>query len=80
MLLGFVLSSIYNTYTGFKNASNGKYLASIASKYRENVINTSASFAVWGFLFSAYDCSLVWYRKKVSDLLRMHVNGKLILI
>lgn len=64
--MGLIGGSVFQFFKGFRNAPKGinKRFASslVAIKTRSPVIG--GSFAVWGGLFSAVDCSLIYIRKK----------------
>lgn len=64
--MGLLGGSVFHGISGFRNAPSGNYrrlYGSIANIKAKAPI-TGGNFAVWGGLFSALDCSLVYIRKK----------------
>jgi hypothetical protein len=77
--LGFIGGSVWHFFGGIRNAPAGKKLELAWSRvttrapilgglivFYRNFILFVGSFAVWGTLFSACDCTLTHYRKKVK--------------
>ncbi|CAH1782605.1 unnamed protein product [Owenia fusiformis] len=64
--MGAIGGSVFHSIKGYRNAPAGHYRRLIGSltavKTRAPI--TGGNFAVWGGLFSAIDCSLVYVRKK----------------
>ncbi|KAF5748538.1 mitochondrial import inner membrane translocase subunit TIM17-2-like [Tripterygium wilfordii] len=62
--MGAVGGSAYHFLIGMKNSPRGQRLVNGAQMVRMNAPRVGGSFAVWGGLFSACDCSLVYLRQK----------------
>lgn len=64
--MGAIGGSVFHGIKGFRNAPSGHYRRLIGSfvSIKERAPITGGNFAVWGGLFSAIDCSLVYIRKK----------------
>uniref|UniRef100_A0A6V7QXV9 Mitochondrial import inner membrane translocase subunit TIM17-2-like n=1 Tax=Ananas comosus var. bracteatus TaxID=296719 RepID=A0A6V7QXV9_ANACO len=62
--MGAVGGSAYHFIRGLYNSPNGERLAGGAQAVRMNAPRVGGSFAVWGGLFSAFDCSMVYLRQK----------------
>ncbi|KAK6176247.1 hypothetical protein SNE40_014565 [Patella caerulea] len=64
--MGAIGGSLFHGIKGFRNAPSGNYRRLIGSfvSLKEKAPITGGNFAVWGGLFSAIDCSLVYVRKK----------------
>lgn len=64
--MGAIGGSLFHGIKGFRNAPSGNYRRLIGSfvtlKSRAPIVG--GNFAVWGGLFSAIDCSMVYLRKK----------------
>lgn len=64
--MGAIGGSVFHSIKGFRHAPSGHYRrlmgSLLAVKARAPI--TGGNFAVWGGLFSAIDCSLVYVRKK----------------
>lgn len=81
--LGFVGGSVWHFFGGIRNAPAGKKLELAWSRVttRAPILGglivlvaisfSLGSFAVWGTLFSACDCTLTHYRKKVSSFVNL---------
>eukprot|EP00604_Paraphysomonas_vestita_P003221 CAMPEP_0174821946 /NCGR_PEP_ID=MMETSP1107-20130205/11537_1 /TAXON_ID=36770 /ORGANISM="Paraphysomonas vestita, Strain GFlagA" /LENGTH=217 /DNA_ID=CAMNT_0016039617 /DNA_START=12 /DNA_END=662 /DNA_ORIENTATION=+ len=63
-LFGFVGGSIWHFFGGIRNAPSGKKLELAWSRVTTRAPILGGSFAVWGTLFSACDCTLTHFRKK----------------
>lgn len=63
-LFGFVGGSIWHFFGGIRNAPSGKKLELAWSRVTTRAPILGGSFAVWGTLFSACDCTLTYFRKK----------------
>ncbi|CAL9063797.1 unnamed protein product [Musa banksii] len=62
--MGAVGGSAFHFIKGLYNAPNGERLAGGAQAVRMNAPRVGGSFAVWGGLFSVFDCSMVYVRQK----------------
>jgi len=64
--MGAIGGSVFHSIKGYRNAPSGNYRrlinAFITVKERAPVVG--GNFAIWGGLFSAIDCSLIYMRKK----------------
>ncbi|OAF66388.1 Mitochondrial import inner membrane translocase subunit tim17 [Intoshia linei] len=64
--MGAIGGSIFHSIVGYRNAPSGQYQrfhgAINSVKFKAPI--TGGNFAVWGGLFSAVDCSMVYIRKK----------------
>lgn len=77
--MGVVGGGIWHSVKGFRNAprgwSNRLYYAVDAVKARSPV--TGGSFATWGALFAAFDCTFAAVRhKEVTDFRRPYLHEK----
>lgn len=62
--MGAVGGSAFHFIKGMKNSPNGERLLGGAQAVRMNAPRVGGSFAVWGGLFSVFDCSMVYVRQK----------------
>lgn len=62
--MGAVGGSAFHLIKGIYNSPNGERLAGGAQAVRMNAPRVGGSFAVWGGLFSAFDCTMVYVRQK----------------
>ncbi|XP_074644977.1 mitochondrial import inner membrane translocase subunit Tim17-B-like [Tubulanus polymorphus] len=64
--MGGIAGSLFHAIKGYRNAPSGQYRRLMGSlvAVKERAPITGGNFAVWGGLFSAIDCSLVYVRKK----------------
>ncbi|GFS26358.1 mitochondrial import inner membrane translocase subunit TIM17 [Elysia marginata] len=64
--MGAIGGSLFHGIKGFRNAPSGNYRRLISSfvTLKERAPIVGGNFAVWGGLFSAIDCSMVYMRKK----------------
>ncbi|CAN6299848.1 unnamed protein product [Urochloa humidicola] len=62
--MGLLGGSVYHFAKGLYNSPSGHRLAGGATTARMNAPRIAGGFAVWGGLFSAFDCALVHARKK----------------
>lgn len=62
--MGAVGGSVYHFVRGFYNSPRGERLIGATQTVGMNAPRTGGSFAVWGGLFSAFDCSMVYVRQK----------------
>ncbi|KAH7651478.1 Mitochondrial inner membrane translocase complex subunit Tim17 protein [Dioscorea alata] len=62
--MGAVGGSAFHFIKGLYNSPNGVRLAGGVQAVRMNAPRVGGSFAVWGGLFSAFDCSMVYVRQK----------------
>ncbi|KAK3602935.1 hypothetical protein CHS0354_039354 [Potamilus streckersoni] len=64
--MGAIGGSVFHGIKGLRNAPTGHYRRLISSfeSIRIRAPITGGNFAVWGGLFSAIDCSMVYVRKK----------------
>ncbi|KAG2540083.1 mitochondrial import inner membrane translocase subunit TIM17-2-like [Panicum virgatum] len=62
--MGAVGGSAFHFVKGLYNSPNGHRLAGGATAVRMHAPRVGGSFAVWGTLFSAFDCAMVYARQK----------------
>jgi mitochondrial import inner membrane translocase subunit TIM17 len=62
--MGAVGGSFFHFFKGTYNSPNGMRLAGGAQGVRMNAPRVGGSFAVWGGLFSSFDCAMVYARQK----------------
>ncbi|EFA79540.1 mitochondrial import inner membrane translocase subunit 17 [Heterostelium album PN500] len=62
--MGCVFSTIGNTFSGVRNAPRGERIVNAFTLVRKNAPRLGGNFAVWGTLFSGFDCTLAYIRKK----------------
>ncbi|CAA7410834.1 unnamed protein product [Spirodela intermedia] len=62
--MGAIGGSAFHFIKGMSNSPNGERLAGGAQGVRMNAPRVGGSFAVWGGLFSAFDCTMVYVRQK----------------
>lgn len=62
-LLGSIGGSVFHAFSGWRNAPSGKALAMAIGQVRARSPVTGGNFAVWGGLFSIFDCSLAAIRR-----------------
>lgn len=62
--MGAVGGSVFHFLKGLHNSPKGHRLAGGTTAVRMNVPRVGGSFAVWGGLFSTFDCAMVYARKK----------------
>ncbi|KAL6841693.1 hypothetical protein ACP4OV_028205 [Aristida adscensionis] len=62
--MGAVGGSVFHFLKGSFNSPNGERLAGGAQAVRMNAPRVGGSFAVWGGLFSTFDCAMVYARQK----------------
>lgn len=62
--MGAVGGSIFHLIKGMKNSPKGERLLGGSQAVRMNAPRVGGSFAVWGGLFSVFDCSMVYLRQK----------------
>ncbi|XP_059152263.1 mitochondrial import inner membrane translocase subunit Tim17-A-like [Physella acuta] len=64
--MGAIGGSLFHGVKGFRNAPSGNYRRLISSfvTLKERAPIVGGNFAVWGGLFSAIDCTMVYMRKK----------------
>jgi mitochondrial import inner membrane translocase subunit TIM17 len=62
--MGAVGGSFFHFIKGTYNSPNGMRLAGGAQAVRMNAPRVGGSFAVWGGLFSSFDCAMVYARQK----------------
>jgi|ERR1712004_384107 len=64
--MGAIGGSVFHSIKGFRNAPSGNYRRMMGSflAVKQRAPITGGNFAVWGGLFSAIDCTLVYTRKK----------------
>merc|ERR1712142_102040 len=64
--MGVIGGSVFHSIKGFRNAPRGHYrrLLGALSNVKRSAPVTGGNFGVWGFCFSAIDCSMVYIRKK----------------
>ncbi|GJN33007.1 hypothetical protein PR202_gb21563 [Eleusine coracana subsp. coracana] len=62
--MGALGGSAFHFVKGLRNSPNGTRIAGGLEAMRLNVPGVAGRFAVWGGVFSACDCALVYVRKK----------------
>ncbi|GAB2225344.1 hypothetical protein Droror1_Dr00006136 [Drosera rotundifolia] len=62
--MGAVGGSAFHFLKGIRNSPAGERLAGGVNAVRMNAPKIGGSFAVWGGLFSVFDCSMVYVRQK----------------
>lgn len=62
--MGAVGGSAFHFLKGLYNAPKGDRLLAASQAVRLNAPRVGGSFAVWGGLFSTFDCSMVYLRQK----------------
>lgn len=62
--MGAVGGSAFHFLKGIYNSPSGSRLAGGSQAVRMNAPRVGGSFAVWGGLFSAFDCTMVYVRQK----------------
>ncbi|KAK2184981.1 hypothetical protein NP493_248g00021 [Ridgeia piscesae] len=64
--MGAIGGGVFHSIKGFRNAPSGQYrrLIGCMLAVKERAPITGGNFAVWGGLFSAIDCTMVYIRKK----------------
>ncbi|CAN4090291.1 unnamed protein product [Withania somnifera] len=62
--MGAVGGSAFHFLKGIYNSPNGERLIGGTQAVRMNAPRIGGSFAVWGGLFSTFDCSMVYLRQK----------------
>ena len=63
-MFGLVGGSVYHSIGGARNAPKGQMMSQAVSRVRARVPMLGGSFAVWGTLFSGFDCTLTAVRHK----------------
>jgi import inner membrane translocase subunit TIM17 len=63
MRAGSIGGSVLHSFNGWRNAPKGKALAMMIGQVRARSPMTGGNFAVWGGLFSIFDCSLAAIRR-----------------
>lgn len=63
-VFGLVGGSVWHLFGGIRNAPKGQRWVQAVSRVRARVPITGGSFAVWGVLFSCFDCTFTYLRKK----------------
>ncbi|EGG17340.1 mitochondrial import inner membrane translocase subunit 17 [Cavenderia fasciculata] len=62
--MGCIGSTIANMVSGYRNASRGERIINSFTLVRRYAPRLGGNFAIWGTLFSGFDCSLAYIRKK----------------
>ncbi|KAF5396426.1 Mitochondrial import inner membrane translocase, partial [Paragonimus heterotremus] len=64
--MGTIGGSIVHSYKGYRNAPSGftRKLASAMANSRQRAPLVGGAFAIWGGMFTAVDCTLVFARQK----------------
>ncbi|GAB4839020.1 hypothetical protein Ancab_028548 [Ancistrocladus abbreviatus] len=62
--MGAVGGSVFHFLKGVYNSPKGERFAGGSQAVRMNAPRVGGSFAVWGGLFSAFDCTMVYVRQK----------------
>eukprot|EP01137_Pigoraptor_chileana_P029266 Opistho-2@14273 len=62
--MGLVGGSVWHSFKGYKNSPKGARFAGTISAIKTRGPVLGGNFAVWGGLFSTFDCSLIALREK----------------
>jgi len=62
--MGAIGGGLWNMVKGARNSPRGERMQGSISAIRARAPILGGNFAVWGGLFSSFDCSLVWLRRK----------------
>jgi len=62
--MGAIGGGVWNSVKGARNSPRGERLLGSIMAVRARAPVLGGNFAVWGGLFSSFDCTLVWLRKK----------------
>ena len=62
--MGAIGGGVWNSVKGARNSPRGERLLGSSMAVRARAPVLGGNFAVWGGLFSSFDCTLVWLRKK----------------
>mmetsp|Transcript_5418 Transcript_5418/g.11807 ORF Transcript_5418/g.11807 Transcript_5418/m.11807 type:complete len:311 (+) Transcript_5418:304-1236(+) len=62
--MGAIGGGIWNSVKGARNSPRGERLIGSVQAVRARAPILGGNFAVWGGLFSMFDCTLVWLRRK----------------
>ena len=63
-VFGVAGGTVWHAVGGARNAAKGHMMAQALSRVKTRVPILGGSFAVWGTLFSCFDCSFTYLRKK----------------
>lgn len=63
--MGIIGGSLFNSFKGYRNAAVNQKMRTMFREVRVRSPLMGVQFAAWGGMFSAIDCCLVGYRKKV---------------
>ena len=62
--MGAIGGGVWNSVTGARNSPRGERLWGSLQAVRARAPVLGGNFAVWGGMFSTFDCTLVWMRRK----------------
>ena len=62
--MGAIGGGVWNSVKGARNSPRGERLLGSSMAVRARAPVLGGNFAVWGGLFSSFDCTLVWLRQK----------------
>lgn len=62
--MGLVGGGIWNFFGGLRNAPKGSRFVQAVARVQARTPILGGSFAIWGVLFSSFDCSISYMRKK----------------
>mmetsp|Transcript_9852 Transcript_9852/g.8800 ORF Transcript_9852/g.8800 Transcript_9852/m.8800 type:complete len:215 (-) Transcript_9852:5251-5895(-) len=62
--IGLVGGTIWHFFGGLRNAPQNLRLSEAVSRVQVRVPITAGGFAIWATIFSIFDCSISYYRKK----------------
>lgn len=62
--VGLVGGTIWHSVGGMRNAPKGHRISQAITRVQVRVPTTAGAFAVWGTLFSCFDCTIVAIRQK----------------
>eukprot|EP01133_Synstelium_polycarpum_P019567 gene19567-23442_t len=62
--MGCIGSTAMQTFIGMRNAPRGEKVINAFTLVRKNAPRLGGNFAIWGTLFSSFDCTLAYIRKK----------------
>eukprot|EP00951_Prasinocladus_malaysianus_P010519 scaffold77205_cov36-Prasinocladus_malaysianus.AAC.1 len=71
--MGAVGGGLYHLFVGAKNSPSGYRMRGGLEAVRREAPRIGGSFAVWGGLFSTFDCTLVALRRK--EVLTTNISG-----
>eukprot|EP00878_Enallax_costatus_P019807 GHUV01020910.1.p1 GENE.GHUV01020910.1~~GHUV01020910.1.p1 ORF type:complete len:114 (+),score=19.70 GHUV01020910.1:311-652(+) len=64
--MGALGGGLWHTYRGLKNSPKGYKLVGALDTIRRESPRIGGNFANWGLMFSVFDCTCLYIRKKVQ--------------